>query len=238
MPAIPSLRDAADRRIIDSRQLLTTSLHSAAQTTSSFVRRSLNRLLQRQSVAGAIPSNYAGLNSGPAPGTVAGIVLGSVAGFILLVWLFWALSQGGWNFRTTQDVEEEVVVRRSRSPPRRRRSSRRTEMSTRSPQRERVIRQERVVRDYPPPREASRIRETVMVEESTRPERRVDGDDMVEVIEEHSSVAPPRRKARRSSGGYRSVDPKEPDLPSGYRTVDPNAIGGVVGGYGSRRTVR
>lgn len=38
------------------------------------------------------------------------------------------------------------------------------------------------------------------------PERRVDGDDIVEVIEEQSSVAP-RRKSRRGSGTYRSVDP-------------------------------
>jgi hypothetical protein len=65
-----------------------------------------------------------------------------------------------------------------------------------------VVRQERIVRDVPPPREASRVRETVIVEES-RPERRVDGDDIVEVIEEHSSIGdapPPRRKSRRSSG--------------------------------------
>jgi hypothetical protein len=40
-----------------------------------------------------------------------------------------------------------------------------------------------------------------------RPERRVEGDDVVEVIEEHSSVGAPRRKSRRNSG-YRSVDPE------------------------------
>lgn len=37
--------------------------------------------------------------------------------------------------------------------------------------------------------------------------RRVPGDDVVEVIEEHSSVAPRRKSSRRASGGYRSVDP-------------------------------
>ena len=34
--------------------------------------------------------------------------------------------------------------------------------------------------------------------------RRVDGDDVVEVIEEHT---PPRRKKGHRSSGYRSVDP-------------------------------
>lgn len=78
-------------------------------------------------------------------------------------------------------------------------------MASRSPRRERVIRQERIIRDsVPPPREPSRIRETTLVDEFNRPppERRVEGDDIVEVIEEHDSidVPPPRRKSRRSSG--------------------------------------
>lgn len=70
------------------------------------------------------------------------------------------------------------------------------------------MRQERIVRDGPVNvrRNGSRVRETIIVEES-RPERRVDGDDIVEVIEEHSSVgpAPPRRggNRRRSSAAYR-----------------------------------
>jgi hypothetical protein len=60
----------------------------------------------------------------------------------------------------------------------------------------------------PTPREQSRIRETILVEEERDhmvPERRVDGDDIVEVIEEHSSISvpPPRRKGRRASSGYR-----------------------------------
>ena len=70
-----------------------------------------------------------------------------------------------------------------------------------------MIRQERIVRDVPPPRREasrSRVRESVIIEETSgRPERRVDGDDIVEVIEEHSSVdepAPRRGKSRRESG--------------------------------------
>lgn len=73
---------------------------------------------------------------------------------------------------------------------------------SRSPRTDRVIRQERVVRDTSraPPRSS------FIVDERPPVERRVDGDDVVEVIEEHSSVAP-RRKSRRNSSGYRSVDP-------------------------------
>jgi len=64
--------------------------------------------------------------------------------------------------------------------------------------------------------------ERVIVEESreTRRERSRGGSDEVVVIEEHS---PPRRnKSKR-------------DKESGYRTVDPLAYGGVVGGRKERR---
>lgn len=48
---------------------------------------------------------------------------------------------------------------------------------------------------------------SVILEE--RVGRRVDGDDIVEVIEEHSDIGPPRRQHRaRRSSGYRSVDPE------------------------------
>ena len=72
--------------------------------------------------------------------------------------------------------------------------------------RERVIRQERIVRDVRPPRQPSRIRETVIVEDLPRAERRVSGDDIIVVEEEHSSIGgapPPGRNKGRKSGGYR-----------------------------------
>ncbi|SMR56439.1 unnamed protein product [Zymoseptoria tritici ST99CH_3D1] len=179
---------------------------------------------QQQNAVIAIPAQYAGLNSGPAPGAVAGIVLGSVAAFLFIIWLLWIASTGGGFLRSSRLTEEEVVVRhRSRSPGTVHRSHRstraRTEMTSRSPRRERgdrVIRTERIVRDAGPAapmgREPSRIRESVFVDEVRAP-RRVEGDDIVEVIEEHSSVGgagppPPSRKSRSkrvSGGGYRSV---------------------------------
>lgn len=219
MPVLPHLLQRAastaeDTRILDSRQL-----RAVAASVADHARRLLPRIPARLAIRQssndgavvAIPTVYQGLNAGPAPGAVVGIVLGSVAGFLLLMWLLWALSNGSGFIFSSSIEEEDVVVRRhhrSRSP--RRERSQRTEMASRSPprrERERVIRQERIVRDIPP-REASRIRETVIVDEG-RQERRVDGDDIVEVIEEHSSIggaAPPRRKSKRS-GGYRLVDP-------------------------------
>ncbi|KAI5363980.1 hypothetical protein Slin15195_G096350 [Septoria linicola] len=213
MPAIPLPRSLSpnDARILESRQLQTLG-HAATVYARNVIHvaQSLKRsILPRQSANGvviAIPAQYKGLNSGPAPGAVAGIVLGSVAGFLLLIWLLWVASSGSGFIRATTLNEEDVVVRR-RSRSRGTRRSRRTEMTSRSPRRERIVRQERIVRDMPPPREASRIRETVILNDSRMPERRVDGDDIVEVIEEHSSigVSPPRGKSRRGSQGYRSV---------------------------------
>jgi hypothetical protein len=70
----------------------------------------------------AIPTTYLGLNSGPQPGVLVGIVLGAVFGFLLIVYLIYAIASfGGGYFRRTTVVEEEVVRRRSTSPRRRRR---------------------------------------------------------------------------------------------------------------------
>lgn len=208
LPSAPSL--STNTRILDSRQLR----HAAYTYARSVIRTAQHAkraLLPRQSPNGvtiAIPAQYEGLNSGPAPGAVAGIILGSVAGFLLLIWLLWIASSGSGFIRATTLQEEDVMVRR-RSRSRATRRSRRTEMVSRSPRRDRVVRQERIVRDIPPPRETSRLRETIIVDEAPMPERRVEGDDIVEVIEEHSSIGvpPPRRKSRRGSqgGGYRSV---------------------------------
>jgi hypothetical protein len=186
MPALPHLyRRAAslaaaaeDTRILDSRQLQETARH-AARTLSSTISAVAKRIphLERRQNQGLVAIPYFYQYGGPSPGAVVGIVLGSVVGFLLLIWLFWSLSNGSGFIRSSNYEEEDVVVRRRSRSPRSRRSSRQTEMTSRSPRRERVIRQERIVRDIPV-REPSRIRETVIVDEAPRVERRVEGDDM------------------------------------------------------------
>ncbi|KAL9615870.1 MAG: hypothetical protein Q9160_009191 [Pyrenula sp. 1 TL-2023] len=150
----------------------------------------------------AIPTTYDNLNSGPAPGVVAGIVLGSVAGFLLLLYFtytIFTLGRGGFR-RNETIIEEEVVRRRSRSPRRSRSRSEVLEVRT------------------PPPRRQSR-RETVteIRETVSRPRSRSvvssshgGGEDIVEVIEEHSPAPPKRKPSRGVSGSFRTIDPLEP----------------------------
>jgi len=173
----------------------------------------------------AIPTTYDGIDAGPAPAAVVGITLGSVAGFLLLVWLLYFLSNNSSN---QIRGDEEIVVRRGPSTrrTRSRRSSPRREMRSRSPRRI-IVEERRTTREVsapapppppmsmPPPPAPPPAPRSIIVEErrEVERERRVEGDDLVEVIEEHSdlsSVRPPPRRERRSrreSGGYRSVDP-------------------------------
>lgn len=187
---------------------------------------------KRQYTTVAIPQTYQGVrpgsgSPGPGAGTVVGIVLGSVAGFVLLVWLLWTLAN--FQNRESNVISESVEVVRERplsAAPRSRRSHRsrretvimRERSRSRSRSRSPTVRgvSERIVMEE---RRASRApsvivperRETIVVEE--RRERRVEGDDIVEVMEEGSisdrSPAPRRKDRRRrsSAGGYRSVDP-------------------------------
>jgi len=152
---------------------------------------------------------------GPQPGAVAGIVLGSVAGFILIILLLFFLSGNTPSWTITGENQEIAVVRRedpgpsSRGNRRSRRSSRseRIEIRERSPRTRTTIVEEsgRGGRRAP-----SMVSERI-VADSRRgsrgppPIRRVDGDDVIEVIEEGSSIVdpPPRRDRRRRSSGYR-----------------------------------
>lgn len=235
----PTVRSvgAPDARVLDTRQPFAPAAYAITLPTNGDSHPSTLRARQQNGIV-PIPTVYQGLNSGPAPGAVVGIVLGSVLGFIFLIWLLWILSNGSSFIKTNRDEEEDIVVSRHRTHTSDRRRSRRSEMSQkppRSPRRDRVYRQERISRDFPvPPRSpgTSRVRgETVFVDrEPPIIERRVDGDDIVEVIEEHSSVggAPPRRKSKRASSGYRSVSnfQPSPQPPGGFRTVDPDQYAG------------
>lgn len=217
MPALPFIdkRDAAGTQLLPSihmREAAQGAAQSLSTAATTIVKR-LPNMGGRPNVGGrqssgsnangviAIPTVYQGINTSPQPGTVVGIVVGSVGAFLLILWVLWILSNGGGFIRASEYEEEDVVVRRRSRSPRRR--SERPEMiikETSSRRPERIVRQERIVRDIPPVRGPSRIREEIILDE---PRRRVDGDDIVEVIEEHSSISgapPPRRKSRRSSG--------------------------------------
>ena len=153
-------------------------------------------LQKRQGVVLAIPTTYAGLNAGPAPGAVVGITLGAIAGFIVILYIILsAIRLSGWSQREEVIVEEHHHRRshaRSRS-----RSRAMTEVS--SPRRERIVREREehvVVEEHHHHMEP----ESVIVDEEE--------DDIVEVIEEHSPERPPKRDPPRRSG-FRTVDPAE-----------------------------
>ena len=155
------------------------------------------RLPKRQNQILAIPTTYAGLNDGPAPGEVAGIVIGAVGGFLLILWLLYTcFSMGNFGgIGGTEVVEEEIIRRRSRSPRRSRSHSETIEITkSRSP-----VRRERIV-----------VEETRRVSRPPDPEPAETVDDIVEVIEEHSlSPPPPSRRTSKRTSGYRNVDPAE-----------------------------
>ncbi|MCJ1477479.1 hypothetical protein MMC13_006151 [Lambiella insularis] len=167
--------------------------HWAKSSTSHPLARSLPSVFRRQSIL-PLPATYSGLTAGPDPGTIVGITLGSVAGFLLILWLLYScFNMGTGGMGNAAIVAEEVVSRRSVSPrPRRARPPPRTRSVSRSEMSE--------VRS--PPRREQR-RETVIIEETRRPVERE--DDIVEVIEEHSP--PPRRVRSQRVSGYRTVDP-------------------------------
>ena len=159
--------------------------------------REVSSILRRQQIL-PIPASYAGLNAGPDAGTIVGITLGSVAGFLLILYLLYTcFNMGGGGGGASAIVAEEMISRRSMSPPRPRRSR-----PARSVARS-VSRSETTEVRSPPRRESSR-RETIVIEETRRPVERE--DDIVEVIEEHSP--PPRRVRSQRVSGYRTVDPE------------------------------
>ncbi|KAF1995004.1 hypothetical protein P154DRAFT_526647 [Amniculicola lignicola CBS 123094] len=186
MPALPVLRDA----VASLSHSLATRDMPALQTPRRSIAHFFNERFgpaKRQVQPGIIPTYYR--TNGPSAALVAGIVLGSVAGFLLIFWLLYSLF--GYNSGHAIAAQEEVIVRRRRNSgnhSQRSRRSTRTEVReySRSPRRPVVVEERR----------GPRVRSVVVEERS-----RVPGDDVVEVIEEHDEYRT-RRGARRS-GGYR-----------------------------------
>ncbi|KAL2820615.1 hypothetical protein BJX63DRAFT_279262 [Aspergillus granulosus] len=158
----------------------------------------------------SIPSTYGRQHSSPSPGVVAGAVLGSVAGFLFLLYLLYLALTSGRRFSAstiagTSTTPSEIVDVGIR--PRRRRGR------------------------------GGGGGGAVIVEESVTATSHSGLDDggVVEVIEEESVVDPPpssRSESRRHRHGrYRSRSRSTSESRAGgggrgYRRVDPLAYGG------------
>ncbi|PMD50889.1 uncharacterized protein K444DRAFT_638190 [Hyaloscypha bicolor E] len=189
-------------------------LQSRDETSLPKLATKIYDLIRRQNTPSIIPTTYGSINSGPSAGTIVGIVLGSVGGFLICLWLIYTCLNFG-TVSSDSSYTESVIVREHRKS--RHGGSTRSRRASETVE---VRRERSPIRIVRPPERVERI----IVEE--RREERVErsrsrsrgGSDEVVVIEEHS---PPRRKSK-------SV--KEDRRESGYRTVDPLAFGGAVGG--------
>ncbi|KAK4199637.1 hypothetical protein QBC40DRAFT_328274 [Triangularia verruculosa] len=186
-------------------------------------------LLARQTPTKTIPASYGALYTSLDPGAIAGIVLGSVAGFCLILWLFYACINMG-NVDSTTEGTASVVTRKSHHHTHRHRSasahrrSRNIEITrtTREQSRGPVVVEERmggggvdgVILEETRRRSYSRgggggggVRRVVEVSDDDTADT---GGDEVVVIEEHSPVRGGSRRRERSrirsqerrSGGY------------------------------------
>lgn len=215
---------------------LVRSFHAAASIPTLISRIALldapsRSILQPRQQTETVPGDYPNLNTGPDAGTVVGIVLGSVGGFLLLLWLVYTCLQiGGRGDTVSSYGTASVVTRKSRrrhsrhhhhSPARRETVEVRTSRVVPPPQAERVVVEETVRRQSAPP--------PPVVPVGPPPPRIVtDDEDEVVVIEEHS---PPRRHKTKSHRRRSSSARRE----SGFREVDPDRF---AGGDASFREVR
>lgn len=162
----------------------------------------LSSHLEKRYSTVSIPSTYGRLHSSPAPGTVAGIVLGSVGGVVLILYLtFLALNPGGLARGSSSVIDEEVVVR---SRPGSRRHSDMIEVVEGRDRRHDSYRRRLSPRDQ------------ITVEESMTGSQTTDSrrNDFIEVMEEESSglssvSRPPRMRSRSRRSGVRSVNPHD-----------------------------
>ncbi|TVY90252.1 hypothetical protein LAWI1_G008195, partial [Lachnellula willkommii] len=188
-----------------------------------------HRQQQQRSTTSIIPTGYGAIDSGPSPGTIVGIVIGSVAGFLLILWLIYTCLNfggpagfGGGESTYTESVARERRKSHHSGSRRSRRASETIEIRSHSPVR--APSPIRIVREPSPPRT-----ERIIVEErqERRESRRRGDSDEVVVIEEHS---PPRRKKSHRDREREVSRSRDREADSGFRTVDPLAYGGVVAG--------
>ncbi|EOO03761.1 hypothetical protein UCRPA7_490 [Phaeoacremonium minimum UCRPA7] len=176
---------------------------------------------RRDTTTETVPGQYHNLNSGPDPGTVVGIVLGSVGGFLLLLWLFYTCMNFGVPPDAASDIgTASVVTRRSRKSHRHhhhRASGGRETVEIRRSSRGPAVIVEEASRDRVVVEEVRRS--TSRAPPAPPPPRVVHSDDdEVVVIEEHD---PPRR--HRSKGHRRHSSSRRE---SGYRDIDPDRFAG------------
>ena len=157
----------------------------------------LSSHLQKRYTTISIPASYGGLNAGPAPGTIAGIVLGTVGGVVIILYLtFLALNPDGLARGTSSSAIDEEVVVRSRRPS----SHRQSEIIE-------VVEERGRRPSYR--RRASPVDDRIIVEESIS--ATTDSRDIIEVVEESSGISSasplPSRRARSRRSGVRSVNP-------------------------------
>ncbi|KAK0735713.1 hypothetical protein B0T21DRAFT_412315 [Apiosordaria backusii] len=178
-------------------------------------------LSSRQTPTQTIPASYGALYTSLDPGAVAGIVLGSVAGFCLVLWLFYTCINIG-NVDSTTEGTASVVTRKSHHAHEHsgyRRSSRRgggeTIEITRTTREQSRGPEEELFKGWARGRGRG-VRRVVEVSDDDTGT----GPDEVVVIEEHS---PPRGGSRRRERSrIRSVERRS----SGYREVDPDRFAG------------
>ncbi|RAK73228.1 uncharacterized protein BO72DRAFT_451912 [Aspergillus fijiensis CBS 313.89] len=176
-----------------------------------------------------LPSTYSYTPNLPA-GTIVGIVLGSVLGFLLLLYLIYLALTSGRKFSpsttngdgtilsgsttSSPSSHSEIIVEENLSSTRSPRSHR-SRRSRRPGGGGRTRRREEIIEEgYLPPHgrlhpphskhhQRNRQHPPEMVEASVVSSER---SDVVTVMEEHSSVEGPRKPRRPGKGGYRAVD--------------------------------
>ncbi len=194
------------RRVASPQPQSAARLSTLSSPSSHIMAAASNPLAKRQNII-AIPATYSDANTSQPPGNIVGIVFGSVAGFLFLLYLIY-LCMNARGGRNEIVADEEVVVRSSRRGSRSSRRAETIEVSRSSSSSSHSSRSR-------PPRRSSgreiRTERIIVGERRSAPPPLARDDDIVEVIEEHSPPPPPRRQSRssrRPESGYRSVDPE------------------------------